>query len=74
MLFDPTAPIHYQRGNQMNHTEYPKRIKKHTVAQLHYVIKDCREALEAYPETDNASYYLDEILYCSQEIKNRQSH
>jgi hypothetical protein len=46
---------------QINHTQYPKSLKSKTVSQLLYIIKDCREALEAMPESPKAGYYADEI-------------
>lgn len=56
---------------QINHTQYPKSLKSKTVSQLLYIIKDCREALEAMPESPKAGYYADEIAYCSMELSER---
>lgn len=56
---------------QINHTEYPKSLKNKTVSQLLYIIQDCREALEAMPESPKAGFYADEINYCSMELSSR---
>ena len=56
---------------QIDHTKYPKSLKSKTVAQLLYIIQDCREALEAMPESPKAGYYSDEINYCSMELSSR---
>lgn len=56
---------------KMNHIEYPKTLKGKTEAELRFIIKDCKEALEAYPQTDNADYYQDEICYCVNELNRR---
>jgi hypothetical protein len=56
---------------QINHTEYPKSLKRKTVSQLLFIIKDCREALEAMPSSPKAGYYADEIAYCSMELSAR---
>ena len=55
----------------MNHTEYPRKIKSLTSSSLRYIIKDCRAALDAFPENPNAGYYEDEIHYCAMELQNR---
>ena len=56
----------------MNHTEYPKLLKKKSKEVLRYIIKDCNEALEALPEGENSHYYMDEICYCDMELKRRR--
>lgn len=56
----------------MNHTEYPKRLKTKSEAELLYIIKDAKEALAAMPESDNADYYQDEICYCVNELNRRK--
>ena len=56
---------------QINHTEYPKSLKSKTVSQLLYIIQDCREALEAMPESPKAGFYADEINYCCSELSSR---
>ena len=59
-------------GRQIDHTEYPKRIKNLSSAQLRFIIQDCREALAAMPNCDKADYYADEINYCAMELNRRQ--
>ena len=55
----------------MNHTTYPKELKKKSSASLRFIIKDCQEALEANPNNPKAGHYSDEICYCSMELKKR---
>ena len=55
----------------IDHINYPKSLKSKTVSQLLYIIQDCREALEAMPESPKASYYADEIAYSSMELSSR---
>jgi len=55
----------------MNHSEYMKSLKNKSVEQLRFIIKDAREAINAYPENPNYGYYEDEIHYCCMELKNR---
>lgn len=38
---------------------------------LHYSISDCRKTLEAYPESENAGYYMDEIHTFAEELRRR---
>ena len=57
----------------MNHTEYQKKVRKMDEASLRFVIKDCREALAALPESPNAGYYADEICYCGMELNRRRN-
>lgn len=57
--------------NQIDHTNYPKGLRTKSVESLRYIIKDCRAALAAMPESDKAGYYADEISYCSMEIHRR---
>ena len=56
----------------MDHNKYPKQLKKKSVAQLYFIIKDCKETLQAWPDHPNYGYYLDEIHYCAQELVKRQ--
>ena len=55
----------------MNHAEYMKRVKTMTYNELLYTARDAKEAAAANPEGENASYYLDEVCYCSQEMHRR---
>jgi len=56
----------------MNHTEYPKRLKSKSAAELAYIIADCRETLRVAPDCENAGYYADEIHYAAAELRRRQ--
>lgn len=57
---------------KMNHTDYPKRLKKLNLAQLWFIISDCQETLDAMPNGENAGYYADEINYAGMEIARRE--
>jgi hypothetical protein len=35
-------------------------------------MKDCREAIAAMPDGENAGYYMDEIHYCAMELRRRE--
>ena len=56
----------------MNHTDYPKSLKKLDMAALEYIRKDAHEAMMALPSNPNNSYYADEVCYCSDEIARRK--
>ena len=55
----------------MNHAEYKKSLQKKSWSSLWFTAKDAMEAAQAYPEGENASYYLDEVNYCLDEIARR---
>ena len=55
----------------MDHSAYQRKVKKMSSSSLWRVIKDCKAALEAYPENPNAGYYQDEIHYCAMELNRR---
>ena len=57
----------------MDHKEYPKLLKAIGDHSLRMIIKDCQEAIEAFPENPNCGYYQDEINYCSSELYKRRS-
>lgn len=56
----------------IDHNEYPKRLKKKTVAELRFIIKDAKEAIAANPDGHKAGYYQDEICYCANELARRR--
>lgn len=56
-----------------DHTNYPKNLKHRTDLELAFMINDCREALAAFPESENAGYYQDEIHYISAEMNHRRT-
>lgn len=58
----------------MNHSEYQKKVKKMSREALLYVIQDAQKAARCartLPDGGNEGYYLDEIHYCSMELKRR---
>lgn len=55
----------------IDHTEYPKMLKKKSIAELKFIIKDAREAMEAMPNNPNYGYYADEVNYAAMELNNR---
>lgn len=59
---------------QINHTEYPKRLKHLSTAALWYIIKDASEAIRVNPAGHKAGFYADEISYASMELKKRAEY
>jgi len=60
------------KAEHINHAEYPKRLKKKSDAELHYIIEDARQAIQTMPRGHKAGYYADEISYCDAELKRRK--
>lgn len=58
----------------MDHVAYPKKLKKFEWGALWFTAKDAMEAAQAYPEGENAGYYLDEVNYCLDEIARRNRY
>jgi hypothetical protein len=58
--------------NQINHSEYQKKVKNLSDAALLYIIADCQDALRRLPDSPKAGYYADEICYCSNELNRRR--
>lgn len=58
---------------EIDHVNYPKRLKGKTAVELKAVIDDCREVLELWPDHPSAGYYLDEINYCVNELNRRHA-
>lgn len=56
----------------MDHANYPKSLKKKTIAELMFTMKDAQEAIDANPTNPNNGYYADEVCYCGDEIRRRQ--
>ena len=61
-----------QIANQIDHTNYPKTLRALDMTQLHFIIADCHETLDANPTGEKAGYYMDEIHYAAAEIQRRQ--
>ena len=57
---------------KMDHTQYPKDLRKKDNAALTFILKDAQEAIKAYPDNPNAGYYQDEIHYTLAEIRRRE--
>ena len=55
----------------MDHAAYSRKAKKMSDSELRFVIKDCHEVLAAWPGHENENYYMDEICYCSDELRRR---
>jgi len=58
-------------AKQMNHGAYMKKVRRMSVAELEFVAKDALEAANAFKDGENVGYYLDESLYCQQELARR---
>jgi hypothetical protein len=58
--------------NEINHAEYPKKLKRLDEDSLRYIMKDAHEAMTANPEGPKAGYYADEINYCADELARRK--
>lgn len=56
----------------MDHTAYPKRLKRLTEGALRFTIMDAHNAIEAMPDNPNCGYYWDEISYCWAELRRRK--
>ena len=56
---------------KINHIEYPKKLKKKTVAELLYILKDANEVVRANPEGEKSGYYQDEVNYVCMELNRR---
>ena len=64
------------QAREMDHEAYQERTKSMSVESLEHIIKDASLAVEAAGATNspNYGYYLDEIHYCSMELRrHRQS-
>ena len=61
----------YTQADGKWHSEYMSKVKTMSTDSLRYVIKDCREAIEATPENPKCEQYMDEIHYCATELRSR---
>ena len=62
----------YTESTKIDHAEYQKRVKTMTDYSLRYVMRDCKQAIEAMPNGHKVGYYTDEIHYCSMELAKRE--
>jgi len=60
---------------KIDHTEYPKRLKKKSDDALRFIIKDADEAMKVNPDSEKSKngYYADEINYAAMELKRREN-
>jgi len=56
---------------RMDHRAYPLSLRKKSVEQLRFIIKDAGDAMRAMPDGENADYYADEVNYASMELRLR---
>lgn len=63
----------YPRIPQIDHKEYPKRLRHMSDATLLYIIRDCQEAIKSLPDNPKNGYYADEINYCANELSRRRN-
>lgn len=61
----------YTQADGKWHSEYMAKVKTMPTDSLQYVIKDCRNAIEALPENPKCEQYMDEIHYCATELRFR---
>ena len=61
----------YNQADGKWHSEYMAKVKTMSTDSLRYVIKDCRNAIEALPENPKCEQYMDEIHYCATELRLR---
>ena len=50
-----------------------KKVRTLDEASLRYIIKDCQDALNNFPNCEKSGYYADEISYCAMELSRRAS-
>ena len=56
----------------MDHGAYQAKVKKMSVPELMWTIKDAKEAMDANPTGKKAGYYADEVHYCAMELRRRR--
>lgn len=57
---------------EIDHKNYPKRLRTLTDEQLRGIILDATDALQAMPDNPKAGYYADEVSYCAAELRRRK--
>jgi hypothetical protein len=62
----------YNKATGNWHSRYMEMVKTMSTDSLRYVIKDCRNAIEALPENPKCEQYMDEIHYCATELRIRK--
>ena len=69
------APAEIEGKDGVIHLDFSawkEYMSKKTDDQLRYIIKDCKEAIEAMPEGKKAGYYQDCVLECQDELNRRR--
>jgi hypothetical protein len=56
----------------LDFTAWKEYMKDKTDDSLRYIIKDCKEAIEAMPKGNKAGYYQDCIHECADELRRRK--
>lgn len=63
--------MNYHYGQHQWHSEYQKLCRSRDPASLAYVARDCYDAFNANPDNPKCSQYMDESLYCMDELRRR---
>ena len=58
---------------QIDHKEYPRKLKSLSPDSLRYIRQDAHDAMMANPEGEKAGYYADEINYVCMELRSRET-
>ena len=58
--------------NQINHSDYQKKVKTLSIESLRFIIRDCQEAINSMPNNPKNGFYQDEIHYCVMELNKRK--
>jgi len=57
---------------EIDHAGYPRRLKRKSLSELQYILRDAKAAIKAMPDGHKAGYYADEINYVCMEINRRR--
>jgi hypothetical protein len=58
-------------AQNIDHNEYPRRLRTKSTAELKFAQSDAQAAMKAMPDGPKAGYYADEINYISMELARR---
>jgi hypothetical protein len=57
----------------MDHGAYMRKVRRMDDVALEFTIRDCREVIRLQADFNpNIGYYMDEIHYCSMELRRRK--
>ena len=62
----------YGDGTGQWHSQYLSGVKRQPTVSLQFTITDCKAACKRNPDNPKCPQYLDEILYCQEEIRRRR--